>query len=243
MTQSRAAALESAVVFALAVGLVTSSGCAVLHRGCGGCGLAAACGAEVGCGMADPGCECEVGCGVEPGCGCGDACGCDGRSMAGRMWCGDCGCGPHKPLINVCTGPECCGGCDPACGCEVGCGDAPGCGCEVGCGDTCGGCVKRCCPFFETLGYGLKCVGREAVGVVRAVGAPLGLCCPCGRSCGGCGELYWNEWHSDPPACCDPCDDCGNWVGPSASGMRAPYDHEFSPRRVASLPPTGEVLR
>lgn len=30
---------------------------------------------------------------------------------------------------------------------------------------------------------------------------------------GGCGEVYWDEWISDPPYCCDPCDDHGNWVG------------------------------
>ena len=34
----------------------------------------------------------------------------------------------------------------------------------------------------------------------------------------GCGELYWDEWKSDPPACCDPCDNCGNWTGPQGCG-------------------------
>jgi hypothetical protein len=29
----------------------------------------------------------------------------------------------------------------------------------------------------------------------------------------GCGELYVDEWLSDPPNHCDPCDDCGNYVG------------------------------
>ena len=29
----------------------------------------------------------------------------------------------------------------------------------------------------------------------------------------GCGEIYWGPWLNDPPADCDPCDDCGNWVG------------------------------
>ena len=29
----------------------------------------------------------------------------------------------------------------------------------------------------------------------------------------GCGEIYWGEWLSDPPARCDPCDNYGNWVG------------------------------
>ena len=46
-------------------------------------------------------------------------------------------------------------------------------------------------------------------------------CGSCGREKGfisackwGCGEIYWDEWLSDPPDCCDPCDDCGNWTGP-----------------------------
>ena len=30
----------------------------------------------------------------------------------------------------------------------------------------------------------------------------------------GCGDIYWGEWISDPPDKCDPCDNCGNFVGP-----------------------------
>ena len=33
------------------------------------------------------------------------------------------------------------------------------------------------------------------------------------RCMSGCGEIYWGPWHSDPPDRCDPCDDCGDWVG------------------------------
>jgi hypothetical protein len=40
--------------------------------------------------------------------------------------------------------------------------------------------------------------------------------------------LYWSEWHNDPPQCCDPCDRCGNWIGPGG-GYRAPYAHAYSP--------------
>jgi hypothetical protein len=30
-------------------------------------------------------------------------------------------------------------------------------------------------------------------------------------TCGsGCSEVYWGEWLSDPPACCDPCVNLGN---------------------------------
>jgi hypothetical protein len=46
--------------------------------------------------------------------------------------------------------------------------------------------------------------------------------------CTGCdGELYWSEWHNDPPRCCDPCDCHGNWVGGGHGGYRAPYDHAY----------------
>ncbi len=43
----------------------------------------------------------------------------------------------------------------------------------------------------------------------------------------GCGEIYWDEWLSDPPDCCDPCDQCGNWIGPhGCCGARArPLNH------------------
>ena len=45
----------------------------------------------------------------------------------------------------------------------------------------------------------------------------LGVLCNCG-GCSGCdGEIYWSEWHNDPPCCCDPCNHCGQWVGPAAA--------------------------
>jgi hypothetical protein len=45
---------------------------------------------------------------------------------------------------------------------------------------------------------------------------PWGGCYPCGNNwCGpSCGELFWCEWFSIPPQCCDPCDECGNFIGP-----------------------------
>ncbi|HRX78217.1 MAG: hypothetical protein H6821_00250 [Planctomycetaceae bacterium] len=33
------------------------------------------------------------------------------------------------------------------------------------------------------------------------------------RCTSGCGEMYWGPWLSDPPDRCDPCDDCGDFVG------------------------------
>jgi hypothetical protein len=50
------------------------------------------------------------------------------------------------------------------------------------------------------------------------------LCC--GGGCNGCsGEMYWSEWHNDPPVCQDPCDCYGNYTGPGAGSYRAPYEH------------------
>ncbi|QDT68092.1 hypothetical protein MalM25_10040 [Planctomycetes bacterium MalM25] len=228
----------------VAIGVIGSVGCATVGPGCGcgvGCPIDPGCGCEPSCGC-EPDCGCEPGCGCEPACGCAADCGPRGYDYASQKWqgCGDCQ--PHKPLINVCTGSGCCGGCEPACGCEPGCGCEPSCGCEPacgvgGCGSTCcgGPCGGRC-RVGQHLAFGVKSICSE----FRCLLAPLGLC---NTGCGGCGELYWNEWHSDPPACCDPCDDCGNWVGPSAS-MQAPYDHAFAPRRVAKLPAAdGPVLR
>jgi hypothetical protein len=73
------------------------------------------------------------------------------------------------------------------------------------------------------------CAGGCCGGTVAA-DAPCGPGAPCGAGCcdgcgplgfceglltcgSGCGEMYWGEWLSDPPACCDPCDPCGQWVG------------------------------
>jgi hypothetical protein len=54
--------------------------------------------------------------------------------------------------------------------------------------------------------------------------------CGCGSSSCGCDEeVYWSEWHNDPPRCCDPCDCYGNWIGPSSAGYRAPYAHAYGP--------------
>ncbi|MCI0333798.1 MAG: hypothetical protein L0228_11320 [Planctomycetes bacterium] len=51
----------------------------------------------------------------------------------------------------------------------------------------------------------------------------------CGSGCGCSEEVYWSEWHNDPPRCCDPCDCHGNWIGPSAGSYRAPNAHAYSP--------------
>lgn len=65
-----------------------------------------------------------------------------------------------------------------------------------------------------------------------------------GNSCTGCSsELYWNEWYNDPPRCCDPCDRCGNWIGPSA-GYQAPYSHPYQvSKHVSAVPETRTVRK
>jgi hypothetical protein len=66
------------------------------------------------------------------------------------------------------------------------------CGTENECGPH--GCESCACPSDCGLLSALK------------------RCKTCGK---GCGEIYWGEWISDPPDCCDPCDQCyGQWTGP-----------------------------
>lgn len=33
-----------------------------------------------------------------------------------------------------------------------------------------------------------------------------------------CGDVYWGDWHGDPPDCCDPCDRHGNYTGVQTGG-------------------------
>jgi hypothetical protein len=62
---------------------------------------------------------------------------------------------------------------------------------------------------------------RYCWGAIAAFSLALasGCCChtpwPCGDTyCGTyCGCKYWHEWFSHKPRCCDPCDECGNFVG------------------------------
>ncbi len=69
------------------------------------------------------------------------------------------------------------------------------------------------------------CSHNSNVGVRPWEMGKCGGCSTCGSreslgdvaSCRwGCGEIYWDEWLSEPPDCCDPCDECGNWAGPQS---------------------------
>ncbi len=149
------------------------------------------CGCQTGCCDADCGCEPSCGCSsgcCEP-CGCGSYC-TDGRSFAGQTY--NCGCESYMPTCG-CTGPSC--SAEPSCGCNSCC--EPSCGCDSGCrtGGCCTGLFHACKRMCSGMYHGL-----------------------CGGGCGCSGETYWSEWHNDPPCCCDPCNRCGQWTGPSGCG-------------------------
>lgn len=209
------------LVVAAAIGCGQLIGCASTSHYGGGCCNAPCDSAGVcGCG-AECGCAASCGCGDE--CSCGVPC-CTHPSLAGQTWdCCEGDCTPHC----YCTGPNgecchkgCCGwlarwwygdgcsGCGSCCN-EVACGCESSCGCEPCCATSCGSaCGSGCC---------------QQKGLCGSLWNSL-----CG--CSGCDcELYWSEWYNDPPRCCDPCDQCGNWVGPGAgNGYRAPYSHPYS---------------
>jgi hypothetical protein len=148
--------------------------------------------------------------------------------------CGACGCDPCEcgPCDTVsCAGPcgrSCYGGfgpswgcgpancCEPQCGPGAGCGDAcgltSGCGTGCGCGNACGcGPCGDECPGGCTCG----CCGPGPLYYAARLFHPLRWF---GCYNNGCGEMYWGDFHGDPPDCCDPCDRMGNFTG-STSGV------------------------
>lgn len=89
-------------------------------------------------------------------------------------------------------------------GCNNDCGPGP---CES-CADRCGGC--QTCGIF---GHG---------GLLPALRGNM----ICGR---GCSDIYINEWISDPPDCCDPCDKCyGEFTGPHGYCCQGPFQRILS---------------
>ncbi len=61
-----------------------------------------------------------------------------------------------------------------------------------------------------------------------AAASQAGCCCgPIAQrtwGCDQCGDVWWNEWFSHPPACKDPCSCCGTYVG-----SRNPYVRQGPP--------------
>jgi len=148
------------------------------------------------------------GCGLCDGgpCGCGT---CGG---------GPCGAGPCGFVANWGCGPAAC--CEPQCGPGAGCGDC--CGMVPDCGSSCGGCGPVCgnpCGCCNG-GYGCGCTCGCGCGGPGPLACVLRLFHPTrwfGCYNNGCGEIYWGDFHGDPPDCCDPCNCMGDYTGCTSS--------------------------
>jgi len=133
-----------------------------------------------------------------------------------------------------CFGP--CGGqggyptaaCGPACGgggCESGACRAP---CNNGCGLFANGGCCLCLPKpIVWCGNCNECGANGCESCACPSDCGILSFCRWNKSCGkGCGEIYYGEWYSDPPDCCDPCDQCfGQWTGPHGYCRLGPMQH------------------
>lgn len=114
----------------------------------------------------------------------GDACG--PSDTCGPAIPGDSGCDPCQAPSAGLRGVPTNGECGPR-----------------GASGLCGGHCGHCGIFGRTI----KAVGR----VLQGTGGLFHPVCWCGSACG---ERYWGDDWSYPPDCVDPCDTCGNFVGP-----------------------------
>jgi hypothetical protein len=120
-----------------------------------------------------------------------------------------CGCGVCRAVVY-----------DPF-DCGVGCGVRR---CGPVCGEPCGPLRGRCGPrAVAAEPCDDDCCGECGLPARRCrcrfVRGPLSFVfalftAGSYRGCwGGCGERYWGDWYGDPPACGDPCDCHGNYIG------------------------------
>lgn len=83
-----------------------------------------------------------------------------------------------------------------------------------GCGESCDDCGDCSEPCGRPCGRG-ACGDRTACGPLSFVFSIF----KCNTWRGPvCGERYWGDFYTDPPECHDPCDTCGNYVGPTSYG-------------------------
>jgi len=99
-----------------------------------------------------------------------------------------------------------------------------------------GCCVSPCRtgPGLASPGLGPAACATECGG--PACGTPMRWLLTCGA---GCGEVYCDEWINDPPSDCDPCDPCGNHVGPNgrwAHGEPVMWEDAGNPGLTAPVP-------
>lgn len=186
--------------------------------------LAVICAASVGCcgGLANRclsggcggGCNSLASCGCpDATCGCPDAC-CDPCASCG---CPDASCGCPDTY------------CDTAsCGCPDECCDTATCGCPDDCCDPCAscGCPDASCGCPDECGTSVGC-GSSVMGNCRLLQRIRNAFS--GNS-GGSSELYWSEWHNNPPCDCNTCTaGAENYRRPSQIARRKIN----SPRQIA----------
>ena len=96
---------------------------------------------------------------------------------------------------------------------------AGGCCCPDMGGNGCGPCGggggrgSLCCRTYEERMSQTDPCGTCVTPVGCGNGGVRGWLRNQSTCCKGCGDVYWGEWISDPPDCCDPCDSCGGFSG------------------------------
>ena len=110
----------------------------------------------------------------------------------------DCSCGTAEPARGAPCGPAVRGRwcrVHRVANCRV-CADPCDSGDSCASGDACGGPDCGGCDY---------CRPGPLTWLFRMIG--------CGTfRCGSCGPRYWGDWYGDPPDCCDPCDNHGNFT-------------------------------
>lgn len=114
---------------------------------------------------------------------------------------------PCRPNLGLPWRAGCGMRCQTACesACETECG--PSCG--PSCGSSCGSVCESCESCEDPCGG--SC-GRPR----RYRGGPLGWLYKLAHPIywqGGCGEMYWGDFHGERPDCCDTCNRMGQWTG------------------------------
>jgi len=116
------------------------------------------------------------------------------------------GCGLRRCLV------PCCGDCGRG---NVGLASCGGGSCGGNCGSSCGVANDPILGDYTRCGV---CGGGNCPGFTPLAWLKYRLTCGSGCAC----QLYYGEWINDPPACCDPCDNCGNYTGPNCAGRGRP---------------------
>lgn len=138
--------------------------------------------------------------------------------LASVLLAGSTGCGLLRGLLwrplgsgTMCNTEHCVTGYGSMRGAE--CGPPGPAACAGDCDPTCGPVRETPCaaPRGPMHGRG-RCGRRGPLSLVVGLLHGPSWCGP------GCGEIYWGDFHGDPPDGCDPCDRCGNFTGVHVKG-------------------------